>query len=145
MDIHPGHAGLIVPLYHTEEFPAIPLIETGMVSDQIDGRDTFGFQILHDRIQKSPRNSLTAVFLFRIDRTYIGKEVFPVMKIVFRHAKAARDAASVKSEIPSILRFLADVSFHTFSINALRHSPFCMKPGSYLLHQFWSLSQINII
>ena len=72
VDIHPGHVRFSVALNHAQKFPAVALIETGMVGDQIGRRNALGAQILNGHVQKISGNSLAAVAFLGVDRADIG-------------------------------------------------------------------------
>ena len=72
VDIHPGHVRFSVTLNHAQKFPAVALIETGMVGDQIGRGNALGAQILHGHVQKISGNALAAVAFLGVDRADIG-------------------------------------------------------------------------
>ena len=41
MEIHPGHVGFAVSLYHREKLPAVALVKAGVVGEKIHGRNAF--------------------------------------------------------------------------------------------------------
>lgn len=95
MNIHSCHTRFIIPLNHTQKFPAISFIETCVVCNQVDGGYPFGFHILYNDIKQLSCNPLTTIFLFGIHCTYIGRKVFSVMKIIFNYAKTAYNTLSI--------------------------------------------------
>ena len=66
MNIHPGHIGFAIALYHAQKLPSVLLIGANMVGHQIGRRDTFGAQIFHSHIQQLPCDTLTAVAFLRV-------------------------------------------------------------------------------
>src|SRR5699024_8741501 len=95
VNIHSCHIRLIVPLNHTQKFPAVSFIKTLMICNQIDRSNSFRLHIFYNYIQQLSRDPLATIFLFRIYRTYIWFKVLPVMKIIFNHAKTAYNALAV--------------------------------------------------
>ena len=68
-----------------------------MVCNQIERGNPFGSHISDNQIKQPARNSLTTIFPVGIYRTYIWREVFSVMKIIFNHAKAACDTPAIQA------------------------------------------------
>ena len=50
MDIHSCHIRLIIPLNHTEKFPAVSFIKARMICNQIDRSNSFRFHISYNDI-----------------------------------------------------------------------------------------------
>lgn len=94
-----------VTLYHTEKFPTVALIKSGMVGEQINRGDPVATQIFHGHIEQLPGDALAAVIRFRIHSANVGGEIFAVVKIIFNHTQATDDLATVKTEIPSVFCF----------------------------------------
>mgnify|MGYP003297959558 CR=1 FL=1 len=95
MDIHSGHIGFPIALDHTQKFPAVALIEAGVVGHQIGRGNARLPQILHCHIQQFSGNALTAVAFLRIHGADIGGQIGPVVEVVFNHAQAANDFANL--------------------------------------------------
>ena len=52
MEIHSCHAGFAIALYHTQKLPAVSFIKAGMIRDQINRKNAFGFHILDNYIEQ---------------------------------------------------------------------------------------------
>ena len=91
MEIHPAHAGLAVTLHHAQKFPPVPLVEAGVIRQQIERCNAVGAHILHHHMEQAPGDPVAAAVLLRIDGADVGGEVLPVMKIVFDDTQTAHD------------------------------------------------------
>ena len=101
MDVHSGHIGFAVALYHAEEFPSVPLIEVRMIGHKIGGGNALCPQVFHCHIQQMPGDALTAVALFGLYGADIGGQIGPVMEVVLDHSQAANDLAVRQTKEPT--------------------------------------------
>ncbi len=97
VNIQSCHIRLPVALGHAEEIPAVPFIETGMVCDEINGRDAFRFQVVNGHVEQMASNTLAAIFFFRINGADVRRKVFPVVEIIFDNAQTANNAVLRKA------------------------------------------------
>ena len=99
-----------------------------MVRDQINRRDAFFAQILHDHVQQMSRNSSATVFFFGIDSTDIRGQILSVMEVVFYDPHTADDLFAVQAKIPTVFRFSLKVSIHALQICFRRNMPLAVEP-----------------
>ena len=145
MNIHPGHIRLAVTLYHAQEFPAVPLIKTGVVGHQIGRRDSLGTQILHRYIQQLSGDALTAVTFLRVHGADIGSQIGPIMEIILNDTQTADDLVVIQTEKPAQFGFLLQVGFHALQISFLGNAPLAVEPRCSLIHQFRFFPQSNVL
>ena len=74
MFINPCHLGLSVPLCHTQELPAIPLVKPDMVRHEVKRRNPFRAHIVHGQVQERPGDSLPAKILLRDSESTSDKQ-----------------------------------------------------------------------
>ena len=101
MYIHSGHIRLIIPLHHTQEFPAIPLIKSDMIRHQIYRRNALVSQIADHLIQQSSGNTLSAHFFLSIHGTHIGRKILSVVKVIFDYSQSSHNVPVLQAQIPA--------------------------------------------
>ena len=108
-----------------------------MVGEQIQRSDTPGVHVPADEAKHFSRNPLAAFIFLHVDSTDVWRQILPIVKIVFNHAKSADN--SVPFECSNPLRNSASSSqaiFHTFLVCFQRNTPFFMKPAGQRVLQF---------
>ena len=128
MDIHSAHFAFAVALNHAEAFPTVPLVEAGVVSDEVNGGDAFASQVGYDHVEKLAGDSLAAVGFLGVDRANIGGEILAVVEVVFDDAHAGDDHFAIKSKVPAELSVTAEVGVHALKIGLFWDAPLIVKP-----------------
>ena len=136
MDVHTGHVGLAVTLNHAQEFPAVALIETGVVCDEVGRRNALGAQIFHRHVQQLACDAAAAVALFGVHGADVGGQIGSVMEVVLDDTQTADEAISVHAQEPTQLGFLLQIGFHAFKIGFCGDTPLAVEPLCGGVHQF---------
>ena len=134
--VHP-HRQPVVSGDHGQEGPAVPLIKGRVVRHQIQCIDAHVLHIRADKPQHLSPNAAAAVRLFHVYGADVGRQVRPVVKVVFNHADAGCDPFSVHHHIPlRHRRSPPQAGFHAFPVFFFGNAPFFTEPGRGLLRQF---------
>lgn len=134
MDVKPGRFRLAVSVGHTVEFPAVTLIESGMVGYKINRRNSLGSHVLYRHVQKFACYALGSVFRFSENGADIGIQILSVMEVIIDHAHAGNDLIAIHADIPAVFGRSVNISIYAFKISFLGHSSALVEPfGSHFV------------
>ena len=129
VNVYPRQRRLADVLRHADKLPAIALIKTGLIGDQIQGRNALGAHIPHSQIEQPPGDSLTAIACLCIHRADIRLQVLAIMEVIFDDPQPSNNLLAVQAQISAVFRFPFQISRHAFQIGLLRNIPFFVEPG----------------
>lgn len=128
MNIHPGISTAFFP-DHAEELPAVPLVKSDMVCDQIEEIYLLLFHILTDPAEHFPGQALASMGFFHIHRAHIGGQILPAMEVILNNAQSSHNGFPLQQKIPlGNGGFLPETGLHTFQIRLPGNAPLLVKP-----------------
>lgn len=125
-----GGSALPLPQGGAEVLPAVALVETVVIRQEVEGVDAPGVEVPTDEGQELPGDALAAVLRLHENGADIGTEVRALMEVVLDDAAASYDGLPLPGEIP--LRYGGgglQGRLHALLIGGERDAPFPVKPS----------------
>ena len=130
LPIHTAGRVLSVPVGEAVEFPSVPLVEGGVVGEEVEGGNALFLHVGADVIQQLPCQAPSAAVGFDIQGADIGSEVGAVVEVVGNDPRAADDAVTLQNGVPRGDGGLSRKGVgHTLLVGVVGDAPLIVEPG----------------
>lgn len=121
---------LSVPVGEAVEFPSVPLVEGGVVGEEVEGGNALSLHVGADVIQQLPCQAPSAAVGFDIQGADIGSEVGAVVEVVGDDPRAADDAVTLQNGVPRGDGGLSRKGVgHALLVGGVGDAPLIVEPG----------------